>query len=360
MLLRLFTAISFIFLMFSCSVSKRQTIVSIKQNQFYINGEPTYKGRFWQENKIEGLLLNSRMVQGVFDDLNPLTKEQFVYADTKKWDPKRNTNEFIAAMKTWKSYGLLAFTLNLQGGSPLGYGNKGWINSAFEKNGDLNPTYLRRLEKILTEADKLGMVVILGYFYFGQDEYLTDEKAVLNAVDNISNWILKKKYKNVLVEINNECDIFYDHKILQTEKVHELINRVKAKKYKGFNLLVSTSFSGGKIPSSNVVSVSDFVLLHANGVEDKNRVSQMVSETKGVKGYENQPIVFNEDDHFEFEKETNNFTTAIKSYASWGYFDYRMKNETFVDGYQSIPVDWGVNSVRKKGFFNKLKEITGY
>jgi hypothetical protein len=36
-----------------------------------------------------------------------------------------------------------------------------------------------------------------------------------------------------------------------------------------------------------------------------------------------------------------------------------MKDETFADGYQSVPVDWGINSMRKKQFFNLLKDITG-
>ncbi len=52
---------------------KRRTAVSIKGDMFYINGKPTYAGRKWKGHKIEGLLLNSRMVQGIFDDLNPET-----------------------------------------------------------------------------------------------------------------------------------------------------------------------------------------------------------------------------------------------------------------------------------------------
>ena len=111
------------FVMVSCSNKERRTKVTITGNQFYINGELTYKGRFWKGNKIEGLLLNSRMVQGIFDDLNPKTRENFVYPDTKVWDANRNTKEFISHMEEWKSNGLLAFTLNLQGGSPIGYGN---------------------------------------------------------------------------------------------------------------------------------------------------------------------------------------------------------------------------------------------
>jgi hypothetical protein len=36
-----------------------------------------------------------------------------------------------------------------------------------------------------------------------------------------------------------------------------------------------------------------------------------------------------------------------------------MEGEEFEDGFQSVPVDWGITSERKKAFFGKLKEITG-
>ena len=335
------------------------TVVDIKDGKFYINGRPTYEGRTWQGHKIEGLLMNSRMVQGIFDDLNPETRDRFVYPDTKKWDADRNTEEFVANMPLWRSYGLNAFTLNLQGGSPLGYGNNGWVNSAFDKKGNLRKDYLKRLERILDRADELHMVVMLGYFYFGQDENLVNEKAVLNAMDNATDWIFKKGYRNVLVEVNNECNVRYDHPILQPERVHELIERVKRKQKDGYRLLVSTSYGGGVVPQPNVVKVADYVLLHGNGVKDPAKITQLVASTRNVPGYYGQPIVFNEDDHFDFDKAENNFVNALKANASWGYFDYRMKGEGFAEGYQSIPADWGINSERKKGFFNLLKEITG-
>lgn len=34
--------------------------------------------------------------------------------------------------------------------------------------------------------------------------------------------------------------------------------------------------------------------------------------------------------------------------------------EDYHEGFQSVPVDWGISSEREKNFFNKLKEITGY
>jgi hypothetical protein len=355
--------ITVLLLLFALSAGygqERKTQVEIRGNQFFINGKPSYPNRYWNGYRVEGLLMNSRMVQGIFDDANPETRTLFHYPDTKKWDADRNTQEFVKAMRQWRRYGLNAFTLNLQGGSPTGYGNKNWRNSAFDESGNLRQDYLERLDKILLEADRLGMVVILGYFYFGQDEYLKDEKAVLHAVDQASDWILKKGYRNVIVEINNECDIKYDHAVLKPDRVHELIGRVKQKEHKGRKLLVSTSYGGGTIPKPNVVGVADFILLHANGVSDPDRIPVLVAETKAVEGYKNQPIVFNEDDHYDFDKPQNNFVNAVKAYASWGFFDYRRPNEEFAEGYQSVPVDWGINSARKKAFFDKVKEITGH
>ncbi len=76
----------------------RRTDVTIRGDSFLINGRPTYEGRSWKGRSIEGLLFNARMVQGVFDDLNPATRSRWAYPDTKWWDPERNSREFLAAM----------------------------------------------------------------------------------------------------------------------------------------------------------------------------------------------------------------------------------------------------------------------
>jgi hypothetical protein len=338
----------------------RKTAVSIAGDSFHINGQPTYAAREWRGHKIEGLLMNSRMVQGVFDDRNPETVSKWAYPDTGKWDADRNTREFIEAMPEWRKHGLLAFTINFQGGSPEGYSkSQPWHNSAFEADGSLRPDYSARLGRILDRADELGMVAIVGYFYFGQDERLRDEAAVLRATDDATRWLLEGGWRNVLVEVNNECNVRYDHAILQPERVHELIARVQSKGHEGRRLLVSTSYGGNTIPKENVVRASDFLLLHGNGVGKPERIAEMVRQTRAVPGYTPKPILFNEDDHFDFDKPQNNFTAAVSERASWGYFDFRMKGEGFNDGYQSVPVNWGLSSDRKRGFFRLLAEITG-
>ncbi len=339
----------------------RKTTVSIQDDTFLINGQPTYQGRTWNGYKIEGLLMNSRMVQGIFDDLNPDSRQLFAYADTGTWDPDRNTSEFIAAMPEWRQHGLLGITLNLQGGSPQGYSVHGqpWINSAVNTDGSLNPDYMARLERILDKADELGMVVILGVYYFGQEKVLSGPEAIKLGVDNSVDWVLAKGYTNVIIEVDNESNVIYKQPLLLPAGVHELIERAQARTLDGRRLLVGTSFGGGYIPPSNVVKVSDFLLIHGNGVGDPNKIVDMVKEVRQVEGHRPMPVLFNEDDHFDFDKPFNNMIAAVSQYVGWGYFDYRMQGEGFVEGYQSVPVDWGIHSQRKTGFFNLLKEITG-
>lgn len=339
---------------------KAKTTVSIQEDNFLINNVPTLQGVVWNGINMEGLLPNSRMVQGIFDDMNPETAGRWVYPDTKKWDPDRNTNEFVAAMDDWYAHGLLSFTVNLQGGSPMGYGNKNWHNSAFYEDGTLRDDYMLRLEKILDKADEIGMVPIVGLFYFGQDERLRDDEAVKAAVDNAINWILDKGYENVLIEIANECNNgAYQREIIKQENVDQLIKQAKAITKSGRRLLVGVSLNGNTIPPGNVVEVSDFILIHGNGVKKHERITEMVNIVRAMPEYKTMPIVFNEDDHFDFDQPMNNMLAAFKAHASWGYFDYRMGEESFENGFQSVPVDWGITSERKKAFFGKLKEITG-
>jgi hypothetical protein len=337
------------------------TVVSVEGDRFFVNGRLTYEGRSWNGQRIEGLLFNSRMVQGIFDDLNPATRERFAYPDTGRWDPERNTDEFVAAMPSWVRHGMLGFTLNLQGGSPTGYGNEGWVNSAFDARGELRPAYLARLGRVLDRADELGMVVILGYFYFGQDQNLADEAAVLRAADGATRWVLDRGYRNVLVEVANECDNrAYDQPALRADRVHELMRRIRGHRRDGRRLLVSVSYNGGSVPGPDVLRESDFVLLHGNGVENPAGIADMVDRTRRTEGYRPMPIVFNEDDHYGFDEASSNLGAAVRAYASWGFFDFRRKGEAFGEGFQSVPVDWTIGSERKKAFFRKVKEITGY
>jgi hypothetical protein len=340
-------------------LTSSHTTIAIEGNRFLINGRPTYQGRTYKRMKLEGLLMNSRVIQGIFDDSNPATRPLWRYPDTGKWDPERNTREFVAAMPAWHRHGLLSFTVNLQGGCPQGYcKQQPWINTAFRPDGSLKPSYLRRLKRILDRADELGMAPIVSFFYFGQDQHLRNERAVKRGVEEAAHWLLAHRYRNVLLEIDNECDVReYDHEILTSARVHELINLAKSIRLGGERLQVSASFGGGNIPTDNVVAAANFVLMHGNGVRNPARIAEMVREVRQRPSYRPMPVLFNEDDHFDFDKPVNNMLSAVGSYASWGYFDPGESN--YCDGYQCPPVNWGINTPRKKAFFELLRDVTG-
>jgi hypothetical protein len=345
----------------------RQTRLTIEGDRFFINGRPTYEGRSYRGWPIEGLLLNSRMVQATFDDRNPETRSRWAYPDSGIWDPERNVAEFLAMLPEYRAAGLLAVTLNLQGGSPEGYSrDQPWINTAFTADGGLDAAYLERLRRVLDRLDALGMVAIVGLFYFGQDEHLADEAAVRRGVENAVGWLLDQGYANVIVEINNECDVpRYEHEILQPHRVHELIELAKRLTANGRRLPVGTSYGGRSIPGERVLAVSDLALLHGNGVSGPIEIDRMIERTRGLATYRPMPIVFNEDDHFDFDRPENNLLAALAHRASWGYFDPGPgaggagARSDYHDGFQNVPVNWGLTTERKRAFFNVVRQITG-
>src|SRR5262245_28070726 len=344
----------------------RRTVVCIEGREFLVNGRPTYAGRAYDGMRVQGLLFNSRMVQGIFDDRNPETRGRWDYPDGP-WDPDRNTREFIAAMSLWKAKGLMAFTINLQGGSPEGYSrSQPWVNSSFETDGTLRPDYMSRLGRILDRADELSMVAIVGFFYQAQERRMDDEQSVIRAAEAAIDWLVDKGYTHVLVEVANEADnAGFKHDVIKPSgRAVQLIERLKERSAgkvasPAGRLLVSTSLNGGRVPSDSLVNAVDFILLHGNGVNDPARITQMVDQARKLPSYRGQPIVFNEDDHFDFDRPQNNMRAALGAYASWGYFDYRFAGERFDDGYQSVPVNWTISSRRKRQFFELLAKMTG-
>ena len=344
-----------------------QTVLGIDGAHFTINGVPTYAGRSYRGWPIDGLLMNVRAVQATFDDLNPETRGLWAYPDTGVWDPERNLSEFLAVLPEWRDAGLLAVTINFQGGSPEGYSRaQPWDNSAFEPDGALRPAYLDRIRRVLDRADELGMAVIVGLFYQGQDERLVDEEAVKRAVDNACEWLLDGGWLNAIVEIANECNVdTYEHPIIGYDRCHELIERAQSHTRDGRRLMVSTSYGGGQVPTGRVLQRADVALIHGNGVTDPAVMRWLVERTRSRMREREIPIVVNEDDHFAFDEADNNMLAALSRYASWGLFDAGEGSggsgarSNYRDGYQLVPVNWTTCTPTKRGFFRLLRDVTG-
>jgi hypothetical protein len=334
-----------------------KTKVTLDGERFLINGLATHAGRSYRGHSIEGRLFISRMANAIVNDRNPATIGTWEYADGP-WSAERNTREFIAALPLYKRSGLDAVAINLQGGSPQGYSwHQPWRLSGFAPDGRPYPDTLDRLTRVLVATDALGLVVNLGLFYGVAAQSLVDEAAVQRAVSETCDWLAASGYSHVLLEIGNEIDIpAMTHQIIRPERCAELIALARARAPK---VAVSTSFKGGVVPPEHLIAACDYILLHGNRVDHPDGIRAQVTGTRASRSYRGQPILYNEDDHYDFDQPDNNMLAAIESGAGWGFFDFRRIREAFADGFQSLPVDWGITSERKRGFFTLLAEVTG-
>lgn len=288
-------------------------MVSIDGMKFRIDCKLTYE-EYKPESR--GRLMNVRMVNCVFDDENPETRPV-------RFDPESNTTSFINSMKEYKSKGILAFTINLQGGYP---GYEEAINSAFRSDGNLKSEYMRRASRVIEAADDLGMMIILGLFYQRQDQILRDEDAVRDAVANAAEWVKSKGYRNVLVEIANEYSHpGFDHRIIQSEDGEiELMNIVRSV---SSDLLVSTSGIGDGFYHPKLAEAADFILIHGNGCNPNEYYSKVGMLLKYGK-----PIVFNEDWCFSDDPRgifdaAEKATAAFEAGASWGIMNQKRNQQ---------------------------------
>ena len=287
--------VSLLLLTLMACASPSETHLSLVDGRWFINGAVTYPG-----TPSEGLLLNVRMVNSTFEDM---AKPEF--------NSDENTARFIAAIPGYVTAGVLAFTLNLQGGMP---GYEGAVNSAFEADGSLRNRYMDRIEQVIRACDRAGAAVILGCFYQRQDQVLEDEAAVRAAVVNAARWIGERSLANVLLEIANEYrHRGFDHEIIsRPEGMARLIRLARAENP---DLLVSASGMGNGSIDTLVADAGDFILIHFNSTP----VEDIPSRVHIAKKY-NKAIVCNEDDKVGVEA-VRAMHAAVQAGCSWGYMN---------------------------------------
>ncbi|HXW08207.1 MAG TPA: serine hydrolase [Vicinamibacterales bacterium] len=297
-----------------------RTRVSIEGSRWLINGRPPHEG-----SPAEGLLMNVRMVNAVFEDSGPAANTHL-----PGFDPVRNTTRFISRLPEYVAHGVTAFTVGLQGGFP---GYEGAVNSAFDSDGSLRPSYMNRVARVIEAADRHGAVVILSAFYQRQHSHertLSGRPAALNAVAGLARWVTAQHYTNVVLEVSNE----YRHAgfgnwpdgdwLRSTGGQVELIRHAKMAAPR---LLVSTSGMGDGTTHAEIAEAADFVLLHLNdtplaGISAALRQAQR----------HGKPVVVNEDDKTG-EAGADAARLAVASGAAWGFM-HSAKN-------QSAPFEFG-------------------
>ena len=227
----------------------------------------------------EGLLMNVRMVNSTFED-----------SERPDFDPEANLQRFICKLPEYRSVGVNAVTLCLQGGMP-GYENNN--NSAFLQDGSLYAPYIARVKRAIEACALNGIAVILGLFYQRQSSQLRDEQAVQNGVVNALSWVQNLRSQglsNVLIEIANEhAHSGFVHTIIRSG-VGMASLLALAKKTAPEVLVTASGLGDGRI-DPDVASACDFLTPHWNGT----KLDNIEERIKSLKKYA-KPLVCNEDD----------------------------------------------------------------
>ncbi len=352
-----------------------RTVVDVAGENFLINGRLTYSDIATCPRSVHGLLFNVRAVNATFDDLDDALPAGFLVdpgdrpynnlAGYGPWDPDANTDRFVAALPSWRARGVLAVTLNFQGGcscmrdgetdAVLAGDHQTPDNNPFGRDGaPIRPDYLARMSKCIDALDSLGMVCILGIFYFGQDQRLLtddDSAAVRRAVDAVVDWVLANDWRNVLIEINNEATVgAYQHGVLTPGRVHELFQRVKVRSARcdGTRLKVSASSTGSSLPPDTWMAQADFFLPHGNGLSPQ-QIAQLVAAYRAHPLWQAnpRPICLNED-----STSIANLNAAAAAHASWGFYNGAHIQSVY-------PANWVIWSAEDIAFFGRVAELVG-
>jgi hypothetical protein len=290
------------------------TTVTLKDGRWLINGRLTNPG-----SATEGLLMNARMVNAIFEDR---AKPDF--------DPEANSDRFIARVADYAAHGVNAFTLCLQGGMP---GYEGAVNSAFEPDGGLRERYMKRAARVIRACDRQGMAVILGLYYQRQSGILKDEQALRAGVVNTMRWVRDNGFQNVVIEIANEYPHNgFAHALIRDPKGQASL--IQLAKVTAPGILVSASGYGDGRIHAEVAEVSDFLLPHWNGT----KVEQIAARVAELKKF-GKPIVCNEDDKTG-ETAAAAMRATIAAGAGYGLM-LKKHNQTFpfhFDGASDDPV----------------------
>ena len=316
----------------------------IQSSRISINGNKILLDNILLNNgtAAQGLLINSRMVQGISDGFS-----KWPYPDTKKWDANRNVGEFVSNMENWKNNGLNGFTIGMQGGGPTQTSSQTQKNSAFDSSGNIKTDYMNRLNLVIKEANRLDMIVILSLFYRSQVGIFKSYNNVLTATTNTLKWLQNNNFTKVIIEPANECEFSEFSKVGLgcDQHITDLIDLSQIYKFPAGN-----SYKGsGHVPSDKIIEHSQIIFLHGNSMTTESSYKTQVNSVKKSKYYKGQPIVYNEAGTKLFLK------WAIDNGVGWGYYDQGKNN--YIDGYQSPPVNWGINTKTKKAFFAEIQNI---
>lgn len=115
------------------------------------------------------------------------------------------TERLVRNLDNFNDHGINLISTYLQAAHG-GYPDIQAGTNPFGEAGVLRPDYARRLEWLAREADKRGMVILLGVLTPIKDQELKDEGAIRRAIEETARLLEARKIRNVVVDLMYEFD----------------------------------------------------------------------------------------------------------------------------------------------------------
>lgn len=138
------------------------------------------------------------------------------------------TQRLIDNLDLMKAYGIQSISVNIQGGRATEGGNSNF--NGYNANGSLNSEVFNRLDTLLNATAEREMVLVIQMFYRGRDQELTNDTAVLAAVENTVNWLEAGDWNHYWLHVINEWyHGGFTHNQLRTSRGQvEIYNLIKS------------------------------------------------------------------------------------------------------------------------------------
>ena len=316
-------------------------VLTFSEHRWMIDGVRIHQG-----TAIEGLPRNVRLVHCISD-----------FSDqVPSWDAEANTDAFIAALPTFRGYGIDAITINLQGGNPGSASTWGeeFNNSAFNSDGTFKAAYTNRLTRVLNAMKGLRIVPIVGIFHPRQDQILTSEAAVKTAVNNAIAFLAPRKNQIVVEAINEANSTYLTHAILKRTRIREVVKMFRdAGFHSGFSL-------SGAVPTVAEAQSSNIILLHGNNKSDAG-ITDTANAARSL--FPNLPVAYNEDGasgttEYTAARYISHLTRSFNAGVGWGYHDSEAFQSVGPVGVDRVKLNWEPTSDRSKAVLTALRDLT--
>ena len=117
------------------------------------------------------------------------------------------TERFIRNLDNMAAHGINAILVYIMG-SNTGWPEEWGARNGFERDGRLKPAFAERLEWLIREADKRGMVVGVGIFTPRNVANMDGEEALKRALTETGTFLKDRGLRNVFADIMHE----YNHR----------------------------------------------------------------------------------------------------------------------------------------------------